>query len=70
MKRITHRRSQHREVVLETAQEQVAEHLRLIYKELLWATKHLQALYELVKPDEAPEIENPNQLKIFEEDGI
>ena len=51
----------------ETARE-VAEHLRLVYKELRWAANHIAALHDIMRPEEEPPIEYPNQLKLFEDE--
>lgn len=51
----------------ETARE-VAEHLRLVYKELRWAANHIAALHDIMRPEEEPPIEDPNQLKLFDKD--
>lgn len=67
MKRKVNRRSQQRIYKIEGAEAEMAEHLRLLHKELLWAAGHVKAIYETVKPPEAPEIEDPNQLKMFEQ---
>lgn len=50
------------------AQKSVAEHLRLVYKELRWAANHIAALHEIMRPEEEPPIEDPNQLKLFEDE--
>ena len=67
MKRKINRRSQVREFVLESGQEQVAEHLRLAHRHALWMAAHMKAMYDLIKPADAPEIEDPNQLKLFDD---
>ena len=46
----------------------VAEHLRLVYKELRWAAKHIAALHEIMRPNDEQPIEDPNQLKLFNDD--
>jgi hypothetical protein len=46
----------------------VAEHLRLVYKELRWAANHIAALHDIMRPEEEPSIEDPNQLKLFEDE--
>lgn len=45
-----------------------AEHLRLVYKELRWAANHITALHDILRPEEEPPIEDPNQLKLFEDE--
>lgn len=45
-----------------------AEHLRLVYKELRWAANHIAALHDILRPEEEPPIEDPNQLKLFEDE--
>ena len=52
----------------ERTQKEVAEHLQVIYKHLRWAANHISAIYELTKPEEAKHIEDPNQLKMFEDE--
>lgn len=49
-------------------QRQVAEHLRIAYKELRWAAMNIAQLYELMKPEDKPHLTDPNQLKLFDED--
>lgn len=48
-------------------QKQIAEHLRMAYKELRWAANHIASLHEIMRPEEEPPIEDPNQLKLFTE---
>lgn len=67
MKRTINRRSQHKTILLESGQEQMAEHLRLAHRHALWMAAHMKAMYELIKPADAPEIEDPNQLKLFDD---
>ena len=47
---------------------EMAEHTRLAYFHLLWAANHLKAVYYAVKPPEAEPIEDPRQLKMFEDE--
>ena len=67
MKREINRRSQHKTIQLESGQEQMAEHLRLAHRHALWMAAHMKAMYDLIKPADAPEIEDPNQLKLFDD---
>lgn len=46
-------------------QKQIADHLRMAYKELRWAANHIAALHDIMRPAEEPPIEDPNQLKLF-----
>lgn len=68
MKREINRKSQHKVVHLDTASEQVAEHVRLMYKQMAWAVAHMRAIYDIIKPVDAPELIDPNQLKLFDEE--
>jgi hypothetical protein len=68
MERKINRKSQVRKVVLESGQEQLAEHVRLLHKELRWATGHLAAIYDIIKPADAPKLVDPNQIKLFQDD--
>ena len=45
-------------------QKQIANRVRLVAKELLWASKNLQAIYEAIRTDEDPPLEDPNQTKM------
>lgn len=47
---------------------QVAEHVRRAYKELRWAANHIAAIHEIMRPEEEPSIEDPNKLKLFEDE--
>lgn len=49
-------------------QKQIAEYLRKTHKELRWAAKNIAALHELMRPADEPPIEDPNQLKLFEDE--
>lgn len=44
--------------------KEVAEHVRKAYKELRWAA----AIYELIRPEDAPPLVDPNQLKLFDDE--
>jgi hypothetical protein len=66
MKKQLRKKSQHKTIFLGTADAQLAEHVRLLHKELSWCLSHLSAIYDIIKPEDAPEIEDPNQLKLFE----
>lgn len=48
-------------------QRAIAEHLRLAYREPRWAANNLAALYELLRPADMPPVEDPNQLKLFDD---
>ena len=54
-----------------TAEEltKVAEHVRLMAKELAWCVKHLQGIYNIIRTDEQPEVEDvdPAQLSLFDD---
>lgn len=54
----------------EQYQHQMADHLRRAFKELRWAANNLASLYELIRPADMPPIEDPNQLKMFNDDNI
>ena len=46
--------------------EYTAEEIRLVYRHLYWATKHLANIYNAIKPEEKPIINfDPNQLSLF-----
>lgn len=49
-------------------QRMMAAYLRLAYKELRWAAKNMAAMHDLIRPEEEPPIEDPNQLKLFEDE--
>lgn len=49
-------------------QKQVAEHLRRAYKELRWAANNIACIYELMRPEDAKPIDDPNQLNLFEDE--
>lgn len=49
---------------------QVAEHVRRAYKELRWASNNIAAIYEMIRPKDMPPIDDPNQLKLFNDDNI
>lgn len=49
-------------------QRLMSEHLRLVYKELRWAANHIAAIHEIMRPEEEPSIEDPNQLKLFKDE--
>ena len=48
-------------------QKLIAEELRLMHKELRWATAHLANIYKMLRTDDEPIEENPNQLNLFED---
>lgn len=52
-----------------TAEEltKVAEHVRLMAKELAWCVKHLQGIYNIIRTDEQPDVGyvDPAQLSLF-----
>lgn len=68
MERKINRKSQAKTVKLDTPEAQKAEHMRLLHKHLLWAAEHTAAIYNLIKPADAPDINDPNQLKLFDDD--
>lgn len=46
--------------------ERLAEEVRLVYRHLYWATKHLANIYNAVKPEDRPALEvDPIQLSLF-----
>ena len=49
-------------------QKAVAEHVRKAYKELRWAAANTAAIYEIIRPAEMPALEDPNQLKLFNDE--
>ncbi|MBQ6069977.1 MAG: hypothetical protein IJK84_10785 [Bacteroidales bacterium] len=50
--------------------ERLAEEVRLVYRHLYWATKHLANIYNAVKPEGKPELEvDPRQLSLFENES-
>lgn len=51
-------------------QKAVAEYLRKTYKQLRWAANNIAAVYELLRPVDMPPIEDPNQLKLFNDDNV
>ena len=64
MQRKKRSKSQVKKVKLESGKEQLAEHVRLLYKELRWITSHIASIYDIIKPEDAPELVDPNQLKL------
>lgn len=68
MERKINRKSQAKTVKIESPEAQAAEHMRLMHKQLLWAASHAAAIYNIIKPADAPEINDPNQLKLFDDD--
>lgn len=52
----------------EEQQRQVADHVRRAYKELRWAANNMAAIYEMIRPKDMPPIEDPNQLKLFDDE--
>lgn len=49
-------------------QREISKHLRLVYKELRWAANHIAALHDIMRPEEETPIEDPNQLKLFDDE--
>jgi len=49
-------------------QKTVAEHVRKAYKELRWASANMAAIYEMIRPADMPALEDPNQLKLFDDE--
>lgn len=45
----------------------VAEEVRLMHKEIGWALGHLANIYAMIRTDDNPPIEDPNQLKLFQD---
>lgn len=46
--------------------DRLAEEVRLVYRHLYWATKHLANIYNAVKPEDRPALEvDPRQLSLF-----
>lgn len=46
--------------------EYTAEEVRLVYRHLYWATKHLANIYNAIKPEEKPAVNfDPMQLSLF-----
>ena len=52
------------------SQRMIAEYLRLAHKELRWVAKNIAAVHDLMRPEDVPAIEDPNQLKLFNDDNI
>ena len=49
-----------------TTDERLAEEVRLVYRHLYWATKHVANIYNAVKPESKPVIDfDPMQLSLF-----
>ncbi len=50
--------------------EKTAEEMRLMYRHLYWATKHMANIYNAVKPEEKPPLGfDPQQLSLpFEQE--
>lgn len=48
-------------------QKAIAERIRLAVKELRWAALNLAAIYEAIRTEENLPLEDPNQLKLFDE---
>lgn len=46
----------------------IAEKLRLVCKEVGWALQNLKQIYECVKPADMNSIEDPAQLKLFDDE--
>lgn len=47
----------------------IAEEVRLIHKEMGWVNGHVANIYAMIRTDDNPPIEDPNQLKLFTEDN-
>jgi len=46
--------------------ERLAEEVRLVYRHLYWAKRHLSNIYNAVKPEDRPALEvDPRQLSLF-----
>lgn len=43
----------------------IAEELRLIHKEFGWANRHIANIYAMIRTEDTPPLEDPNQLKLF-----
>lgn len=52
---------------LET-QRQIADCLRKTHKELRWAAQNIAAIHEMMRPADEPPIEDPMQLKLFDDE--
>lgn len=49
--------------------EFIAEEVRLVFRHLYWATKHVANVYNAIKPEEKPSLDvDPNQLSLFGDD--
>ena len=48
--------------------KELADHVRKAYKELRWAAANMAANYELIRPEDAPPLNDPNQLKLFDDE--
>lgn len=51
-------------------QKTIAEELRLMHKEMRWVAAHIANLYKMLRTDDEPIEENPNQLTLFEDERI
>ena len=51
-------------------QKKMAEELRLMHKEMRWVAAHIANLYNMLRTDDEPIEENPNQLTLFEDERI
>lgn len=49
-------------------QKVIAERIKVAAKELRWAAANLEEIYNMVKPENMSPIEDPNQLKLFNDD--
>jgi len=47
---------------------EMAERIRKAAKELMWAGQNLAKVYEMIRPVDMPPMEDPNQLKMFDDE--
>lgn len=49
---------------------ELAENIRISAKQLRWAASNLAAVYNLIKPDDRPPLEeDPHQTKLFDDES-
>lgn len=47
----------------------IAKELRLVHKEFGWAIGHIANIYAMIRTEDTPPLEDPNQLKLFPTDN-
>ena len=51
-------------------QKLMAEELRLMHKEMRWVAAHFANLYNMLRTDDEPIDEDPQQLKLFTDENF